>query len=339
MSTENDGSEKPKTTKRTIWYGVAWVGVTALLGSLAGSIRRATETPPEYWILAALAALVICELFFQLWKRIATRIFVPFTGVLLVVTPFIIYVTDLLSPKFKDIRDSAHIFADVERGEEEDGYGLYTYVLFREFDGESRLLVSEITRQFDSAVEAIKSEKRINLNAIVIPAKLKQRTGSIESCPGFFIGNERDTLFVGRLYDQKVARNILRSICRSDLGVTMCQNKHASGPFFVTFAKKFTSLNDSEPALFWDLTGRSPRDYGEFVYSYGKQVLSKDIGDRKELENLRMQTIKSLSSVFDTLENAVAAVLTVQKAYADKTLGDLDPSATPEAKAERPECI
>lgn len=335
---ENDEPEKPKTTKRPFWYPCAWVGVTALLGYFAGGLRRATGTPPEYWILAALAALIICELFFQLWKRTATKIVAaPLTATLiLAVFTLSNYVSDFLLNR---VRDSVHIFADAERGEEKDGYGLYTYVIFRDFDDDSRALISEITRQFDAAVEATKSEERIKLNAIIVPAKLRERTDSIESCPGFFIGNERDVLSAGRLYDQKVARNILRSICLSGMGAMICENKHATGPFFVTFVKKFASLKDREPALFWDLTGRSRRDYGEFVYSYGKQVLREDIGDREELESLRMHTIHTLSKVFDTLENAVAAVLTVNTARAGKTLGDRDLFSTPEAKAERPECI
>lgn len=343
MNTQNNGSESAKKPKRTIWYGIAWVTLTALFGYLLGNLRLATNTPPGYWILAAVIALGICEIVYRLIKQnVTTKSFSVLIGgaLAIVASAFSLFTSigNSLMEARLPITDSVHIFADVEHGEEKDGYGLYSYVLFRNFGAESRIFISAITDQFDAAVEAIRIQKRAELNAIVIPAKLRQRTEEVQTCPGFFIGNEDDVQSKGRLYDQVTARNILRSICLSGSVSTICKNKQASGPFLVTFVREFVNLGDSEPVLVWDLSAGSPRDFGEFVYAYGQQVLRDDIGDRAELETFRLQMINGLSTVIDSLDQAVAAVAVVKKAVAGEIPADSDISPILKIGPERPEC-
>jgi hypothetical protein len=194
------------------------------------------------------------------------------------------------------IRLSVYGFFD-ERTTYEDGYGLYTHVLFATESDRNVVLLEEVLQ---NPRDDLFAEQRAAINLFAIPvlnsikAELFVRTGR----------SAASDIMTSEVYDYDRARRILGQICLSiSSGAPDSCSGDWKGPFLVTHGRYLSGASSFEPPyLLVDLSKIHESAFGEFVRAVKQQVMLPDFTSREKIDTFRLQLLNMTLEAADLLE-------------------------------------
>jgi hypothetical protein len=191
-------------------------------------------------------------------------------------------------------------------GEEEPGYGLYSYAVMVNYNSRSAKFLSDVF----SAIPPVENTaaQRSQTNIFYIPIRKDKLYEFQEVSNGnFFISHTKD------FYNFTLARLLLDHLCDPPAQEikAVCEGDLSRGPYIFTYAKPASKVTPVPPPfLFMDLSDVHERAFPEIIAAFRAQVKRDDISDRAKIDTLRLK----LLSIVLTAADFVAPV---QKATAD----------------------
>jgi hypothetical protein len=185
---------------------------------------------------------------------------------------------------------------------EEDGYGLYTYVLLvpgtatghRNVAFLRELLAS--TYQSDSELAAVRSQLNIfyvpaqNRTQALVIARSSADPAAAIAAPGVYRYEQAQRLLV-RLCTESATRN--PQLCASA----------RRGPYLLTLSEPVgASATLSPTRLLVDLSEIHERAFGEFIRAIKEQVMRPDFTDRQKVDTLRLRLLDITLKAADWLD-------------------------------------
>ena len=191
------------------------------------------------------------------------------------------------------IRHSVYAFLD-KRKSEEEGYGLYTYVLFTtpgpRNDTFAKALITSTTTSGETKLEF---RRYLNIFYLLALDRIDaQSRVSIHS-------QSLDTLGSGSgnsVYDFSFARDVMLRVCENPATFQpdFCETNWR-GPILVTSAKPLRNLKTiPSPILVVDLSDVKEQAFGEFIHAVKNQVMSPDFTDQRKIQTLRLRLILNI---------------------------------------------
>jgi len=207
------------------------------------------------------------------------------------------------------IRDSAHQALD-RQSAVPTGYGLYSYVVTKSPNENSRRLLKAIFATTGSADEAMIA--RENLNLILIPVKNAGEAGqalaSARELP-----DATSLAVMHKLYDYGHAAWLIGLVCqprRGEAVMAACKSAAPLGPLLVTSNRP---IGEASPAdqkiLLVNLEDANAAAIEEIAAAYRRQILRKDFADRAELDGWRLGALNLILDAANLLPG-------ISKAYA-----------------------
>jgi hypothetical protein len=283
------------------------------------------KTEPEQSAISRLQVLertVIAEERAELRALIdATR---PYEAAQKAITAAISELAPLLAPVVTrqtpepGISLSVYGFFD-QQGAEQEGYGLYTYVLLAEGPSTSRRNVAFLrdllasTRRSDREVAAVRRQLNIfylpsqnRIQALVIARSSADPAAAI-AAPGVYHYQQAERLLV-RLCTESAASH--PKLCASAW----------RGPYLLTVAEPVSASATLSPTrLLVDLSDIHERAFGEFISAIKEQVTRPDFTDRQKVDSLRLRildiTLKA-ADWLDPIKEGIAEIVFLNDATA-----------------------
>jgi hypothetical protein len=181
-------------------------------------------------------------------------------------------------------------------GEETDGYGLYTYLLFRQRTERERLFLKDL--QNLPVASGLKSIPRGEIDLLLVPSQnCKAAPSSMvgSDCAKDILRNIADDL--NKYYDYSAAELLLDEICGNgtpppDKIAFFCKHRYGDGPFLFTYAKPVSKLHQIPPPfLFFDFSTIDESAFNDYLAAYEDVVKSDDYTDDSRLNGLRLRIL------------------------------------------------
>lgn len=198
---------------------------------------------------------------------------------------------------------AGNVFAFFDRDKPEDeGYGLYTYMLFAGPSPRNTILLRALIESTSaSSKNALSHTQYLNLFAIPTHSRMKawrlvrRQPNDLEA-----FGNRPGDQ---TLYDYGFAADVSVRLCRRDSppGPSICPLSKR-GPYFLTIARRIQNLDPAmHPFLLVDLSDVDEQAFGEFVSALKQQVMRPDFTDRRKLETVRLSMISYILAAADVV--------------------------------------
>jgi hypothetical protein len=204
------------------------------------------------------------------------------------------------------IHETAYAFF-ARFGQEKDGYGLYSYVLFPHASVRARAFAEALFATTGAAGESLIEPESINILYLPTHA-LEADLPSSRSAGG---PEALASLVVDRAYNYALARALLARICTAPAEpvADLCAGDLARGPYLFTYARPLSNLSPVPPPyLFVDLSPVHERAFSEFIAAYKAQVKRTDYTDRERIETFRLRLLSIVLTAADWVGPAGAAV-------------------------------
>jgi hypothetical protein len=196
---------------------------------------------------------------------------------------------------------SVYGFFDQQRSEEE-GYGLYTYVLLAAAPGTSqrnaaflrRLLAS--TGRTDSELAAVRRQ----LNIFYVPTQNRIQALVIARSSA----DAAAAIAAPSVYDYQQAGRLLVRLCTESVSSNpkLCASAWR-GPYFLTLSEPLGASAALSPTrLVVDLSDIHERAFGEFIRAVKEQVMRRDFTDRQKVDTLRLRLLDITLKAADWLD-------------------------------------
>jgi hypothetical protein len=197
-------------------------------------------------------------------------------------------------------------------GNENAGYGLYSYAIVVSDSIRSSAFLAEIFKS-TPAIEDTGTQPS-QLNILYVP----MRTEKTKDFSAIVKSPDVDAAALGAtysksFYDYKLARVILDHVCSAppDSMRDLCRGDLSRGPFIFTYATPASNLaNVPPPYLFVDLSDIHEKAFGELLSAFREQVKREDVSDGARINTLRLTILNIVLTASDW-------VVPVQKAIAD----------------------
>jgi hypothetical protein len=215
---------------------------------------------------------------------------------------------------FLDLKASGYVVAHARGGQERDGYGLYTYVLFRNFDEKLDLFYADLSKLISPARDQVDRKKfeRSQLHLFVVPYEREVKDNKKLTCPGVVRAEDSDFQ-----YDRPYARLLIDAFCAEEnRDKDICRNKHLSGPFLLTYATRSIAARIGDPVFYLDLSQRSPNEYAEYIIEYSTFVRRKESAGQETMSSFALGIMNFLSRVETVATQSFHAIAKVNKALA-----------------------
>jgi hypothetical protein len=204
------------------------------------------------------------------------------------------------------IHETAYTYL-AQFGEEKDGYGLYSYVLFPHPSLRAKAFLENLFATTGAAAESRIAPE--NINILYLPTDELQTDAPTARSAG---GPEAlATLVIDDLYDYALARALMAKICTApaDPVADLCAGDLSRGPYLFTYARPVSNLSPVPPPyLFVDLSPVHERAFSEFIAAYKAQVKRSDYTDRERIETFRLRLLSIVLTATDWIGPARAAV-------------------------------
>jgi hypothetical protein len=196
---------------------------------------------------------------------------------------------------------SVYGFFDQQEPEEE-GYGLYTYVLLAAAPGTSqrnaaflrRLLAS--TGRIDSELAAVRRQ----LNIFYVPTQNRIQALVIARSSA----DAAAAIAASSVYDYQQAGRLLVRLCTESVSSNpkLCASAWR-GPYFLTLSEPLGASAALSPTrLVVDLSDIHERAFGEFIRAVKEQVMRRDFTDRQKVDTLRLRLLDITLKAADWLD-------------------------------------
>lgn len=192
-------------------------------------------------------------------------------------------------------------------GDERDGYGLYSYVLFPYYSERvSRFLEILLGTTHDARkAKAWRSE----LNVLLIPTKnVTDKQTIVRRAP---LDKDHVTRFASLNYDYEFSESILMAVCRNPHGLAteFCSKARGAGPVLATYSHPISQMREIPPPyLIADFSNYNTDAMLWVLNAYKEQVMRPDFTDRERLESFRLNVLNWILFARDAAKELSDAV-------------------------------
>jgi hypothetical protein len=199
-----------------------------------------------------------------------------------------------------------------ELGQEDDGYGLYSYAILPSESRRAATFLSQLFKEIPSIGDT--SAQRSQLNIFYVPLKKDRESEFATLAQASGANSEKMGAEYSRsFYDYRIARALLNHVCNppADSIRELCDGDMSRGPYIFTYASPASSMDSVPPPfLFVDLSDVHEQAFGELIAAFRSQVKRDDISDQARIRTLRLM-------ILDIALTAADWVNPVEKAIAD----------------------
>jgi hypothetical protein len=199
-----------------------------------------------------------------------------------------------------------------ELGQEDDGYGLYSYAILPSESRRAATFLSQLFKEIPSIGDT--SAQRSQLNIFYVPLKKDRESEFATLAQASGANSEKMGAEYSRsFYDYRIARALLNHVCNppADSIRELCDGDLSRGPYIFTYASPASSMDSVPPPfLFVDLSDVHEQAFGELIAAFRSQVKRDDISDQARIRTLRLM-------ILDIALTAADWVNPVEKAIAD----------------------
>ena len=199
-------------------------------------------------------------------------------------------------------------------GDEEAGYGLYTYVLLRGRTDRDSHFLKDIVATAPSAA-GVAPPLRAQIDLMLIPANscpagtATSATNCAAPEPEIIPGNLKAS------YNFEESNAILEELCTNppEQVVKFCREPFGEGPFLFTYALPVSKMNSIPPPfLFFDFTDQDEAGFPDYIDAYEAVLKSDDFTDDSKLKTLRLRILdiynRARAAAGPTAEGAVKLI-------------------------------
>ncbi len=182
------------------------------------------------------------------------------------------------------VLDTSYDFLYREGGEEE-GYGLYSYLILSRQSDRNAAFLKEVVESFPSAKHLPAEKNRINI--LYIPTQ-DAAEGKVSFSMNVTI--QQAMQFLKEHYNFTLARHLYGHLCNAPApAVTKkCELGFSQGPYLLTYGEKIGMRTPLPPPLLLvDLTRVDRRAFDYFISAYASQVKRPDFSDRVRIDDFR----------------------------------------------------
>jgi hypothetical protein len=216
------------------------------------------------------------------------------------------------SPPLNILETGFSVFKNV--GDEEPGYGLYSYAIVITDNDRSASFLSYVIGTIPELHKT--ASQRSKTNIFYIPLKNDKAE---EFSKGVMFQEDQLTIpsvnYANNYYDYKIARTMLDNIC--DLPAKeikrMCKGDLSRGPYIFTYSKPASKIDPVPPPfLVVDLSNVHKKAFPEFIAAFRAQVKREDISDRAKIRTLRLKLLNIVLTAADfvaPVQNGMADIV------------------------------
>ncbi len=201
-----------------------------------------------------------------------------------------------------------------ELGQEDDGYGLYSYAILPSESRRAATFLSQLFKEIPSIGDT--SARRSQLNIFYVPLKKDRESEFAALVQASGANSEKMGADYSRsFYDYRMARALLNHVCNppADSIRELCYGDLSRGPYIFTYASPASSMDSVPPPfLFVDLSDVHEQAFGELIAAFRSQVKRDDISDQARIRTLRLMILGIALTAADwvnPVEKAIADIV------------------------------
>jgi hypothetical protein len=200
-----------------------------------------------------------------------------------------------------------------ELGEEDSGYGLYSYVILSSNSDRSSALLTEIFKPAPAVDDP--APQRSQVNMLYLPIK-KENVDDFAGAVSSFRDQAKilGQRYADTFYDYETARHLLKRVCDNPVNAmrALCAAEMSRGPYLLTTGRSLgTSERAPTPFLFVDLSNIDPRAYGEFIAVFRAQVKRQDTFEGARINSLKLAMLNITLKESDWVATGQAAIANI----------------------------